>query len=247
MEARQIIDDFRREADDRVEPYHASNEDCLAWLSEAEREAALRARLIYEHVNADLCAIQVVPNQASYSIDPRWFAVEAVALDRTASMPGSEIKPLAPINTLQAATRGVRVGGSMPPIPNQPWWFYGKGNSRVEAFSIDGQTLTLFCTPDTTFDVSQRPAAIHLAGYRLPLYDLEDLADEPEIPAMHHDGLVHWLLYRNFSRKDLELQDDQRAMRALAMFEQRFGPRPSAVQLRKFAERRRWTTVPNGR
>lgn len=244
MEARQIVDIFRREADDRIEPYIAPDEDCLVWLSEAEREAALRARLIYEHVNPELSTITLVPNQASYSIDPRWFAVEAVALDRTASMPGSRIKPLSPVNSLQATSRGVRSGGSTPPIPNQPWWFYETGNGRVEAFAVDGQTLTLFGTPDTTFDPTQYPGVIRLAGYRLPLYDIEDISDEPEIPAMHHEGLAYWMLYRHFARKDEEIQDEARSERYLAKFEQRFGPRPTAVQLRNFAERRRWTTVP---
>lgn len=242
MEASKIIADARREVDDRTPPYHVEDEDFFEWLSEAEREAAIRGRLLFEYVNPDLCEITIVPGQARYALDPRWFAIEAVALDRTQNNPGSDVVSLQPVNTLQSQL-AYRRGPSSAPIPNLPWWFY-KNGCRLETFSVDGSTITVGPTPDDTYGASIQPGVLRLAGYRMPLFDIESNDDEPEIPAVHHDGLVQWMLYKFFSQKDEEFKDDKRAALAFNLFEARFGPRPTAVEMRKQAERRRWTTRP---
>lgn len=63
---------------------------------------------------------------------------------------------------------------------------------------------------------------------RLPLMDMEDDDDEPEIRPEYHQALVHWMLYRAYSKQDADMLDPQKAARSLAEFEREFGRRHSA-------------------
>jgi hypothetical protein len=96
-------------------------------------------------------------------------------------------------------------------------------------------TLTLYPAPSVA-------GTLRLDVYRLPLYDIEDTYDEPEIPAELHMGLVDWVLYRVYSVKDSELEDPARAARCLADFAERFGERRTGDAQRRHRERRRVTT-----
>ena len=53
------------------------------------------------------------------------------------------------------------------------------------------------------------------------------LTDEPEIREEAHEALVEWMLYRAYSRQDIELYDEQKARSALASFEAEFGRKTS--------------------
>ena len=53
--------------------------------------------------------------------------------------------------------------------------------------------------------------------------------DEPEIAPRYHRSLVNWMLFRAFSKKDTQTQDDRRAAESLALFEQEFGQKSTAV------------------
>ena len=64
---------------------------------------------------------------------------------------------------------------------------------------------------------------------RLPINDLSGSSDEPEIHVRLHRSLVFWMLYRAFSKKDTQTQDDKRAATDLALFEQEFGPKSTAI------------------
>ena len=227
MEASQIIADFRREADDNVSPYHNSPETVLAWLSEAEREAAVRARLIYDRSTPGIARVDLVPGQSEYALSPLWFDIDEVYLDRSDLLPGYRPKRLCRHDTRQVQGRDLH-----------------RPSSNLHGYAIDGQKLTVFPVPDTSYGAAMYPSKLLLGGYRLPLYDIEDLSDEPEIPVVHHDGLVQWMLYRCYSQVDTELYDQDRGARAYNIFESRFGERPSANALRMQAEGRRWTTRP---
>lgn len=225
MEAEQIIRDFRREADDEVEPYFYKPEDVLFWLSEAEREAAVRARLIYDRSTPDISRIAIVAGQVEYALSPLWFDIDEVYVDRSTLLPGQRPRRLCRYDTRQVQGRDLH-----------------RDAANVHGYIIDGQRLTLFPVPDAGYMLY--PSFLMLGGYRLPRFDIEAMDDEPEIPAVHHDGLVQWMLYRAFSRRDMETNNEAKAAQAFQLFEARFGERPSANALRMQAEGRRWTTRP---
>lgn len=62
---------------------------------------------------------------------------------------------------------------------------------------------------------------------RLPRHQLEDGRDCPEIRPEAHPALVHWMLYRAYSRMDTDLYNDAKAALALQQFEAEFGGKAS--------------------
>lgn len=84
---------------------------------------------------------------------------------------------------------------------------------------------------DTRITLVDRPSApgtLYLEGYRLPLKALANDNDKPEIHQGHHRHLVHWALYRAFSKPDAEGIDPARAARSEAAFTDYFGLSPDS-------------------
>lgn len=69
---------------------------------------------------------------------------------------------------------------------------------------------------------------------RYPLGEMTEDGDCPEIRASHHLKLIDWVEHCAYSVKDAETFAPGESDRALARFEQSFGPRPSAsVQVKQ--------------
>jgi hypothetical protein len=246
VEGADLIEAFRQRTDDCVEPHLFPESDILRWASEAEREACLRAKLIFDRTKPSVCLVRVLPGITMYTLHPLIMEVSAVYLDRTAQFPGWQRKRLGNVDQSNAHRhRRSRDYGNCGGFVDD-----FRAGTGVHRYSIDGNTLQLYGTPDSGYDPTLYPqtpySVLRLEVYRLPLDNIETPADQPEIPAMHQDGLVDWMLYRAYSSKDGEELDDQRATNALALFTQRFGERPSANQVRMQAEGRRWTTSYGG-
>ncbi|MNY04584.1 hypothetical protein D3C86_1372660 [compost metagenome] len=76
-----------------------------------------------------------------------------------------------------------------------------------------------------------RPSAagtINLAVVRLPVMPMEGGSDTPELRDESHSGIVDWMLYRAYSRRDGDQHDPRLAAEALARFEAEFGRRTGA-------------------
>ena len=68
---------------------------------------------------------------------------------------------------------------------------------------------------------------LHMTVQRLPKMPMADGGDEPEIRQEAHSALVHWMLYRAYSRMDTDLYNDAKAAIALQQFEAEFGSKAS--------------------
>ena len=215
MDAAGLIRIFRQRADDTAEPYLWQDVDLFAWATEAEREACVRARLIWDETSAFL-TLPLVPGQVVYAIDQRIDHIERVAVTLDAGGRAYDLC-LTGIDGIQA----------------RPDWASRRG--RPEMTARVGNSLHLWPTPD-------RSGSLSIACYRHPLAAMEVDSDEPEIAEEHHESLVDWMLYRAYSTKDSETEDQQRAAQALARFTGNFGERNSANVIRKHRERRRVTT-----
>jgi len=223
MELQGLIDLCRQRADDAVAPYHVTDEALAGFASEAEREAATRARLIRDTTTPYYTSYPILVDTQTYELDPIINAIDSAVFFPTGSARGSKV-------TLCG----------MDKIEDNCDWTNRTAREPCSLVHLE--------TPNS-FYLWPRPSAagtLQLAVYRNPILDLEDPDDEPEIPYTHHDGLVAWMLYRVYSTKDSELEDPSRASAAYTEFESRFGPRPTADVLRRHRERRRYTTKYGG-
>ena len=78
MDAAALVALFRQRADDAVAPHLFATDWLLGVLSEAEKEACLRARLIWDESSAFL-SVPLVADQATYALDPRIDRIARVA------------------------------------------------------------------------------------------------------------------------------------------------------------------------
>lgn len=223
MEASALRAEYRRRADDLAEPPLVSDEQVFAMLSEGEREACMREVALFDCDTAETCSYAVAADAASVTLDARVLRVDHAAFTPTGATQSCRVE-LTGIDAIREAreTRGGTVVASRPSL----------------AAHSAKRTLTLHPAPSAG-------GTLRLDVYRLPLYDIEDGSDEPEIPDEHHLGLVDWVLYRVYSTKDGELEDPPRAAQALADFTARFGQRRNADAQRRHRERRRVTTKPS--
>jgi hypothetical protein len=209
MTSDELIAQFRSDADDRAEPYLASNADVLTWLDEGQEEACIRAKLIYESSNAKVCSIAVIAGTSVYPI-------HAAALDIMKAT-FTAIDSTSPIELVLTD----RI--ELDRIKN--------GWRRVEEapkYLVQDDTKVQFgCIPNVS-------GTLAIECYRLPLAKIED-ADKPEIGRAHHRHLVQWALHRAFSRPDAELFDKERSDRAYAAFERMFGKHPDANLRRSYS------------
>lgn len=215
MTLTELIGAFRTAADDTVmnSPLWPDS-DVTGYLADAENEACLRARLLIDDSTPDIAVLSLTPG-AWVTLSPLVIAVVQAKL-------GSQDVPLHPRDPEQL---------------NRFWPGWDDSSGLPRQFYIDGERLRLIpalAVADTLF----------LRVQRLPLIPLTDKgdADSPEIPDRHQAGLLNWALYRAYSRRDVDTFEPNRAEFHRQLFENEFGPRPSARALRHHRENRSHVT-----
>jgi hypothetical protein len=194
--------------------------DVTGFLNEAEREAAERARLLYDKTTPEVVEIELLPDVREYRLHPKVWDVEAASLQR----PGANNDSLWTL--CRADEDDMR--WSINQRPNLSGWakyFLVYGDTTGD--EGEGKFLILDRKP------SEAGGTLHIEVYRYPLVDMEDGEDEPEIAPRHHDGLVHWALHVAYQTRDMEGSASQRAVHHEAEFIKRFGVRDDANVVRK--------------
>lgn len=215
MELRELLDTCREETDDELEPYLCSDKRFVKYLNEAMREAAVRARLLVESTLPAVCAITMVPGQASYVLDASVLIIRRAVL-RTE-----------PGDPLCRTTTAVLDCTSHD-------WRTRPGTPRFLAVDQQGagRKLTLSPVPD-------KVDTLDLTVVRLPvdaeLFEEDDETAEPPFEQRHHEKLVHWAVFRAMSARDVEQGSTNNADRHLQLFEQHFGPMPTAAALQQLS------------
>jgi hypothetical protein len=202
MTLEQLMARFRIEADDRVAPYLWADEWLIDWFDEAQNEAAIRARLLLDDYTPEICQIAVTPGTDSYALHPKLY----------------EIAHLRFVSTDRP---------SEPKLVTREWL----DRMKPEWRSLPQDVPKWAIQTDTRLRLVPMPSVsgtLQLEAYRLPMDDMVEYADVPEIHQAHHIHLIQWVLYRAFSKPDADAHDPQRAERAYANFEQYFGKRPDA-------------------
>lgn len=197
-----------------------SNETIDRFLNEAQRQAAIRARLLFDNTSTS-SLVAVTAGVGSYFLPRAFFEIESVTRE-------SSGEPL-PIAIEEQMYRA-----------DSRWRTRVADTAReVVLQSMPDERLRLILYP-----IPQADDSLRLAGYREPLFDMEDDGDEPEIAARHHEGLVAWACYRCLSIRDPDGYDPVKAADHLGDFEREFGPLQTADVRRKHRERREPVTIP---
>lgn len=204
------LDELRKELrtllDDVAQPYLWEDTTLTAYLNEAEREACIRARLIYDE-DGTLTQLSVGAGENTAALDPLILAVDRVY---TVVNGRSRILMRTTVDDLDD-----QLGSYWKTTTGQPSRFY------------DEQTYLGVCpTPTVDTDLS-------LAVWRLPLEPMADNDDEPDIAERFHFQLLDWAAHLAFKRRDADAQDQQRAANHEARFTNSFGVRPDANVQRK--------------
>lgn len=90
MTLTDLIATFRRDVKDTVTPYIWRDLDVIAWLNEAEDEACIRARLLFDRTTSAYCDIAVLAGTTEYALDEHVTEVVAATLEDA----GGEVYPL---------------------------------------------------------------------------------------------------------------------------------------------------------
>lgn len=202
MNITELIATYRRDADDKASPPIFTDEEITLWLHEAEREAAIRARLIKETDNRAMCVIKVQPGKTVYPLHKAMYELTHVALRSAGCTKRAKLDQVSTVYL----------------------------DDKVHDWRDAQGTPKYVVQEDKTLRVVPAPlveAEILLEGYRLPV-NCPCKDDEPEINAAHHVHLVKWVLHKAFAVPDADFMDAQRSDKALFAFEEYFGRRPDA-------------------
>ena len=201
MKLAGLIREYRREADDNAAPYFVADADLFDFANEAEEEACRRAHLLRDSTTSAVCTVAVTAGDPVVTLHASIIDVLRVKM-------ASETVPLqiVPQNEMDR----VNVG-----------WDSITGKPRAVVVGRDTGKLRLWPTPTAN-------ETLALTVSRLPLVEMNDTEDTPEVPRPYHRALAQWMLYRVFSIRDSELFDPNKAGVALANFEREFGKRQSA-------------------
>lgn len=206
MTNEELVALVRLDTDDLVEPYLSSDAAIIQWLAEAEQEACIRSRLIYDATTPEVCSIAVTAGTSVYPLHESIIDIARIAFTPTG---GTAVVLYLTDMVEQDRTH--------------PDWRTTVDVPR-QAIHLD-TSLRLGCIPSTN-------GTLALECYRLPT----SYADEswaPEIGAIHHRHLAQWALYRCYSRPDPELMNPKKAEIALSEFTRVFGLRPDAGMRRE--------------
>lgn len=200
MNLGDLIEAYRDEAHDHATPPFCSDEQLTRYANEAQVEAARRAFLLADSTSP-LCSVSYAADDATISLDSRIIEIRGarIGTEPLALVSGDEMACFLPAWRTDA-------------LRGQP--------SRL-IYGVDTGKLHLYPRPATSGTVS-------LAVYRLPLAALVNETDKPELRAEWHQGLVYWMLYRAYSRRDADRFDPTLAADSLARFEEEFGKKHGA-------------------
>ena len=200
MNGSALLAEFRDLSQDTVEPYLWDDAFVLGKLNEAEREAADRARLLFDETTEAIVDIAVTAGTATYATSP--LIIDIV---RAFWVVDGESSPLHlydrhELDRLRYDWRTER------DTPTGLVW--------------DGARVTLNRVPAVD-------GTIHLEVHRLPAASFTT-STSPEIPSVHHQELVSWALFRAFSVPDADGANPALADKYLVRFERYFGRKRGA-------------------
>ena len=219
MQLKHLIEAFRTDAKDNVKPYIWDDALVTRWLNEAQEQAAVRARLLLEDTNDEVCRIDLQPGAKTYPLHESLYEIASVRLYASDTDSCPRLLPIVSREWLDHNVPGWR--NTQSPVQ---WLIQGETTLRVVG-SV------------------QAGARLQLEGYRLPLCCMKHEHDQPEIHRASHMQLVHWALHKAFSQPDADGFDPTRSVAAETAFTHYFGHQPDSDLRRQTREDTPHTTM----
>jgi len=195
----------RRELDDEVGADAArlvSASQMSFYINDAVNEACIRSRLLIDSTTTGICTVPVVAGTVLYAVDPRVIAIMRGKLTGTTS----------PLKRVSYLLLDEQYEG----------WEDKTGTPEAFVTGMQSRYIKLFPAPTAA-------ATLNLTVARLPLADLVNDDDVPEIQASLHQSLIQWVKYRFYGNHDAETYDQVRANHCLTVFTAKFGPRTAQL------------------
>ena len=205
MNLGELIESFRKLADDNASPPLWSDEEITRYVNEAERDAVERGFLIEDDETAEICEIAVEADTAIYNLDPRVLKITKAKLDLQHRL----------LDPTEKSVLDLRLMATWESNPGTPFAYIDRQSSiRLVWVPIADDTL-------------------RLTVYRLPLADMDGPDDEPEIRAELHYQLLDGMLARGYLKNDSETYNPAKSAEHEARFTQHFGQKIDANVRRK--------------
>lgn len=202
--------------DDTVEPFQWSDDTLNRYLNNAVREACIRARLLKVDAETDpkLCRIAVAANQSTVQFNPAIMAIRSGIIEGACSklwaLPSESMDML------------------------EPGWDNGAHEASRPCYMV-------MDLAQKSFRLFPKPAdaiVLRLRVWRAPK-DAEKMvtdSDPPAISLPDPEELKHWAAHEAYQCADQELANAQKSASHLAIFENRFGPRPTLHEMARWAD-----------
>ena len=187
----------------------------VRFTDEAQKEACRRMDMLYDETSDPVCKIIYGAGDNGFKLDGRVTVLERVMLS------GVEL----PKKTEEEIKTG-----------NAAWMSY---TGKPTCYYVKQSTIYLHPIPEFAGE-------LNLAVYRLPLSDVRKAKGcSLEIPEEFQIGLIDWILYRTYNKRDEDLFDPNNAALYLNAFETMFGkPVPADVRLHRLESPRMQTLRP---
>lgn len=202
MQLLDLVTLFRNEVDDTTEPYLWSDEEVVEFANDAQLEACRRARLLVDSSTAAITQVAVTAGNGLLTLDARVLFV------RRARFAGA--LPLRRMNMQDMEDY-------------DPFW-QDAAAGTPRAFVPDYETGKLLLWPAPSSN-----GTLLLTVVREPLVDMIDDEDTPEVAPRYHRSLRFWMMARAYGKQDAQANDPKKEMASLALFEQEFGKKSSAI------------------
>lgn len=202
MKLIDLLEIVRVELDDTEAPYLWTDTELLDAAADAENEACRRARLLIDSSTPAICEIAVTAGEPLYELDSRVLFVRRAKLD------GSDV----PLRRASFRDLDTNVSG----------WESHTGDPTHYITDYETGKIRFYPTP-VVDDV------LRITAVRLPINEISDQEQTPEIKPHYHRSLRFWMMFRAYSKPDTETLDKTKAAESLALFEQEFGPKSAAI------------------
>jgi hypothetical protein len=212
MKARDLLKIWRDEIDDITEPYWWTDTEALEYMTDAQNEAARRARLFIDSSTAAVCQYAVRAGTPLVTLDPRVIFVRRAFV----------------------ASRNPRLQRySTRDLDGIPGWEAQTGTVTGFITDYESGKLRLFKYPEAEDPQAVPPTQVdtlNLTVVRLPLTGLTHLDDTIEVREQQARGLRHWMSHRAYLKRDSDTYQPEFAKQAEADFAREFGRPSSAVE-----------------
>jgi len=206
MTAEELETLFRVQTDDVVLDYLVSEESFLEYLNEAQQEACIRSKLLFDR-SSSITRLSTLTGVDSYVIDDSIYTIKEAFI------------------TAANETTRLFIVDSIELDRLCPEW---RQETGVPKYLIPyDDHIELSPKPGDAYEIK-------LECYLVP-DEISDTSMESElqIKKIHHRKLLHWVKHKSYETQDNDILDKNKSLEELAKFERAFGFRPTAKYMKK--------------